>query len=160
MKFMFFSIEYRYREIHKLHLFCWWKFQGTCNQKINLNRAEPTCYRTNFRQFWLTKWSFFVHSTTRNLILKVYRTFLIKYIVCTSPSTVEYRFASNFTDVLFMIWSWTCSLDIINRLSFVIVFTKALLLSRWIDSGHLVWATPLTTLHFREQGEIWVNVQL
>ena len=43
-----FSIEYRYREIYKLHLFCWWNFQGTCNQKIDLNRAVSTCYRSYF----------------------------------------------------------------------------------------------------------------
>ena len=32
---------------------------------MDFNRAEPTCYMS-LRQFWLTKWSFFVHSTTRN----------------------------------------------------------------------------------------------
>ena len=34
---------------------------------INLNRAEPTCYRTtdfHYASFGRTKWSFFVHSTT------------------------------------------------------------------------------------------------
>ena len=34
---------------------------------MDYNRAEPTCYRTYFclRQFQLTKWSLFVHTTTR-----------------------------------------------------------------------------------------------
>ena len=35
----------------------------------DLNRAEPTCYRTKFsiRQFRLTKWSVLVRSTTHNV---------------------------------------------------------------------------------------------
>ena len=50
MKFMFFSIKYRYSDIllkrHKLHLFCWLNIWII--RIIDFNRAEPTCYRTNF----------------------------------------------------------------------------------------------------------------
>ena len=35
---------------------------------MDFNRAEPTCYRTNFpyASFRITKWSLFIHSTTHN----------------------------------------------------------------------------------------------
>ena len=54
--------------------------------KMDYNGAEPTCYRSSLRQFWLTKWSFFIYSTSRNApyiqprldwILELCRTFPI-----------------------------------------------------------------------------------
>ena len=43
-------------------------------RKMDFNRAEPTCYKLIFLRpvNRLTKWSFFVHSTTRNT-LRYYR---------------------------------------------------------------------------------------
>ena len=64
----FSEIILKKRQQHKPHLFCWLNYRVI--RKLDFNRAEPKYYRTNFplHQIGLTKWSFFVHSTTSNAL--------------------------------------------------------------------------------------------
>ena len=70
IKFMIFSIKYRYAiiywKIHKVHLFCWLNFFGWSEYSILLGLNPHAAELISVRQFRLIKWSFLVHSTTRN----------------------------------------------------------------------------------------------
>ena len=74
------------------------------------------------------------------------------YLVGATSPTVLYRFFRNFTGVLVMVWRYACGLDIILRL-FLVTFCKlnlaiflALSITKWMDRGYLVGATPPTVL--------------
>ena len=91
--------------------------------------------------------------------LAIFLTFLLSkwmdsgYLVCASPPTVLYWFFWNFTGVLDMVWRYACGLDIILKLFFYHFFCYfnlgiflAFLLSKLMDTGYLVCATPPTVL--------------
>ena len=72
-----------------------------------------------------------------------------EYLVFATPPTVLCRFFGNFTGDCVMVWRYACGLDIVLRLFFSSLFLQVelfltFLLSKWIDSGYLVCATPPT----------------
>ena len=69
MKFMFISIKYHYSDIlleKNINFIYSADLTFRIIRIIEFNRAEPTCYRTNFlyASSGSQKWSFVVHSTT------------------------------------------------------------------------------------------------
>ena len=96
------------------------------------------------------------------LNLAIFRALLItmwmdrRYLVGATP-TVLYQFFWNFTGVLFRVWRYACGLDnfIILRLFLSLFFCKlnlvifqAFYITKWMDRGYLVGATP-NTLFYR-----------
>ena len=77
-----------------------------------------------------------------------------RYLVGATSATVLYRFFQNITGVLVKVWRYACGLDIILRLFFVTFFVKlnlaifwALPITKWMDRGYFVGATPPTVLY-------------
>ena len=80
-----------YWKIHKLHLFCLLNFFGKSETWILIGLNQHATELIFLCQFRLTKWNFFLHSTTRNApyvhpmldwILELYRTFAIDVEAC------------------------------------------------------------------------------
>ena len=72
------------------------------------------------------------------------------YLVGATPRTVLYPFFQIFTGVLIIVWKYACCSDIILRFFFSqinLAIFPALSITKWMDRGYLVGATPPTVLY-------------